>query len=344
MPFLPFVVLLAWQAISRSASFALGWATALYFGQVPGRQGRILSVVSLMAAAWVILLFGFAAPILVGAGLEAAGVIGDNFDVQWFHYAGLMAAIIGLPIAVAAATVFGGFHGRKRIGTVLGLLPKAYPATFMLGLSVIQMVAFTPILLIDRWRRKRNFVQVPLVMAAGTDDDDLAEAVRTALTTIGFEEISTTEARGPKVWPMRTVGYAARHLLGAVVRGDPMRLQAGTLQIYAYATNISITGPKEDTYRVRAAIERELAFCNAYLTWNEEAQAIEDELMAAHAEANGDVDALRERLDRIQERMDVASLNGEEWNVLYRIRLQVEQATSRPADGQPQAERVQGAA
>ena len=26
MPFLPFVLLLAWQAISRSASFALGWA------------------------------------------------------------------------------------------------------------------------------------------------------------------------------------------------------------------------------------------------------------------------------------------------------------------------------
>ena len=31
MPFLPFVLLLAWQAISKSASFALGWATAIYF-------------------------------------------------------------------------------------------------------------------------------------------------------------------------------------------------------------------------------------------------------------------------------------------------------------------------
>ena len=38
------------------------------------------------------------------------------------------------------------------------------------------------------------------------------------------------------------------------------------------------------------------------------------------------------RLDDIQERMDVASLNGEEWNVLYRLRLQVEQAVSRTSD------------
>ena len=62
MPFLPFVLLVAWQAVSRSASFALGWATALYFGQVPGRQGRILAVVSLLSLAWLIVLVGFGVP------------------------------------------------------------------------------------------------------------------------------------------------------------------------------------------------------------------------------------------------------------------------------------------
>jgi hypothetical protein len=340
VPFLPFVLLIAWQALSRSTSFALGWATALYFGQVPGRQGRILSVVSLMSAAWVILIVGFAIPILAGALLEATGVIGENFDVEWFHYIGLMAAVIGMPLVVAAVTVFGEFHGERSVTAWLRLLPRAYPATFMLGLSVLEMVAFTPILLFQRWRQKRNFVQVPVVMREGTDDDDLVEAVRTALGSIGIDDIEVTEAHGMKIWPMRTVGYAARHLLGAVVRGDPMRLAAGEIQIYAYATNISITGPKKDSYRVRAAIERELAFCNAYLTWNEEAQSFEDDLMAAHGESNGDVDGLRERLDEIQSRMDAASLNGEEWNVLYRLRLQVEQATSRRADDQETTEQV----
>ena len=332
MPFLPFVVLLAWQAVSRSASFALGWATSLYFGQVPGRQGRMLSVVSLVSAGWVILVMGFAIPIFGGAALEAAGVIEDNFDVAWFHYLGLVAAIIAVPPVVAAITVWGEFHDDRSVKTWLGLVPMSYPSTAMLGASVLQMVAVTPYLLFQRWRHKRKFVQVSLVMREGTDDDDLVEALRDALSSIDIDDVEVTEASGVKVWPMRTVGFAAEHLLGAIVRGEPMKLEAGELEIYAYATNISIQGPKEDTYRVRAAVERKLGFHEAYLTWNDNAQEIEASLLAAHEEADGDVERLRERLDEIQADMDTASLNSEEWNVLYRRRLQIELAARADRD------------
>ena len=328
MPFLPFVLLLAWQALSRSASFALGWATALYFGQVPGRPGRILSVISLVAAAWVLLIVGFAVPILTGALLEAIGVIEENFDIAAIHYLGLAAGVLLAPAFVAGGAVWGEFHEERSIGGWLRLLPMSYPATFMLGLSVLQMVVVTPYLLFMRWRRKRKLIQVPLVMKEGTDDDDMVEAVRTALRSIGYEDVSAWEGSGPKVWPMRTLGFAARHLLGAVVRGDPMRLAVDGIEMHAYATTISILGPKEDAYRVRAALERELAFCDAYLTWNEEAHEFEDALIALHESANGDLDALRRRLDEVQAKMDTASLNSEDWNVLYRLRLQVETAAA----------------
>ncbi|MBA2634189.1 MAG: hypothetical protein H0U86_14525 [Chloroflexi bacterium] len=331
MPFLPFVLLLAWQALSKSASFALGWATAIYFGQVPGRQGRILSVISLLAAGWVILVVGFALPILGGAALESAGIIGENFDVEFIHYAALVAGIVLTPPAVAAATVYAEFHDKRNGATWLRMVPISYPATAMLGISVLQMVAFTPILLIQRWRQKRKLVQVPLVMHKGTDDDDLAELVRSALASIDLRDVTVAEATGPKSWPLRTVGFAARHLLGAVVRGEPMRLTVDELEILAYATNVSILGPKEDAFRVRAAMERELAFSDAYLTWNEEAQAFEDELREIHESANGDLEGLRRRLSAVQERIDVASLNSEGWNVLYRLRLQLEQVAERKA-------------
>jgi hypothetical protein len=62
--------------------------------------------------------------------------------------------------------------------------------------------------------------------------------------------------------------------------------------------------------------------------------------MTVHESANGDIDAMRGQLDEVQERMDTASLTGEEWNVLYRLRLQVEQAASRRSDGQPQTEQI----
>ena len=326
MPFLPFVLLIAWQALSRSASFALGWATALYFGQVPGRQGRLLAVTSLIAACWMILVVGFAVPLLVGAGLEAAGIIDENFDVDFLVYLGLVAGIVLIPPAIAAITVWGQFHDDRSIGTWLRLVPASYPSTAMLGASVLQMVAFTPFLLMQRWRKKRKFVQIPLVMRERADDDALATGIRDALASIGIEDVSITEATGPKVWPMRTVGFAVEHLLNAVVRGEPVRLGAGDLEIYAYATNISVQGPKELTYRVRAAILRKLGFEDAYLTWNEEAQDIEDQLLEVHRDVDCDIDEIERRLDEIQERMDTASIASEEWNVLYRRRLQVELA------------------
>jgi hypothetical protein len=337
VPFLPFVLLLAWQALSRSASFALGWATSLYFGQVPGRQGRMLSVISLVAAGWVILVVGFAIPLVVGAMLEATGVIEDNFDVEFIHYAGLTAGIVLVPPIVAAIAVWGEFHEERSVGTWLRLVPISYPSTAMLGASVLMMVVVTPVLLFQRWRQKRKYVQISLVMREKTDDDDIADALRDSLASIGIDKVELAEASGPKTWPLRTVGFAAKHLLGAAVRGDPMRLEAGDMEIYAYATTISIQGPKEDTYRVRAAVERTLGFRDAFLTWNDEAQDIEADLLDAHHGADGDPEALRTRLDEIQAAMDTASLNSEEWNVLYRRRLQIELAARTGGRGQTKA-------
>jgi hypothetical protein len=209
-------------------------------------------------------------------------------------------------------------------------VPVSYPATFMLGISVLQMVLLTPVLLFQRWRQQRKLVQVPLVMRQRTDDDDLLEVVETALRTAGIEELGAEEATGPKSWPMRTVAFPARHLLGAVVRGKPIRIVADDLEVLAYATNVAILGPKERAYEVRAAVQREAAFSDAYLTWNDDAQELEDALIAAGNSGDGDREPLKERLDRVQERIDRASLNSEEWNVLYRLRLQVE---ARAAEG-----------
>jgi hypothetical protein len=331
VPFLPFVLLLAWQAVSKSASFALGWATAIYFGQVPGRQGHILSVISLLAAGWAIVVIGFAIPILGGALLQGVGLIEENFDVEPIHSIGLVAAVALTPPLIAASTVHAEFHEERSIRAWVRMVPVSYPATAMLGASVLQMVAVTPILLIQRWRQGRKLLQVPLVMRDGTDDDDLLEAVRGALAAAGIDDVSIAEATGPRSWPLRTVAFASRHLLGAVVRGEPMRLRADGLDIFAHATTIAIQGPREDAYRVRASIERELPFREAYLTWSEMSQRFEDDLRRLHGSADGDAEALRAKLDEVQGRIDVASLNSEEWNVLYRLRLQLEQDVARRA-------------
>jgi hypothetical protein len=333
VPFLPFVLLLAWQALSRSASFALGWATALYFGQVPGRQGRLLSVMSLLAAAWVILIVGFAAPLLVGAALDALGIVERNFEVSPLVAAGLSAGIVLLPPLIAATAVWAELPEERSIDAWLRLLPYSYQATTSLGLAVLEMVAFTPFLLVQRWRRKRVLLQLPLVTRERTDPDEVADALRQALATIGLSRVEIAEATGPRSWPLRTVAYASRRLLGAVVRGEPIQVRTDNLEILAYATNVAIMGPSADAQRARAALTRELAFHDAYQTWSDDAQQLEDELMALRRRlGESDPRDLLTALNELQQRIDCASLNTEEWNILYRLRLQLEVEAGRRSD------------
>jgi hypothetical protein len=186
------------------------------------------------------------------------------------------------------------------------------------------MIVITPLLIVERVRRKRTLLQVALSMRKRSDEGALSDAVERALGSLDIGPVRVHRAHGFLVWPMRTVGYAVKHLLGAVVRGQPVYLAAGDLQLIAYATDVAILGPPRQAHRVRAALQREAPFAGAYLTWNEGSQQFEDEIMAAHRSTAGSLRALQPRLDAIQRRIDAAPLGVDEWNVLTRLRLEVE--------------------
>ncbi len=323
MPFLPIVLLLVWQALGRCASFALGWATALYFGQVPGKQGNVLAVISLVSAGWVMLFAGFGVPMLAGAAADALGIVPRNFDLNRWVVLGLGAALVLAPPLLAALATWFDLNDKPSLGRWLSRVPVSYPATASLGFGVLEMVAFTPLLMLDRLRRKRVLAQMALSMKEDADDDALPDAVAAALRAVGVDRPRVEEAHGFLVWPLRTVGFAVTHLLGAVVRGAPVYMAAGDLEVYAYATNVAIIGPAPNVHRARASLEREVPFHGAHLTWQEESQQLEDELLEAGRGAHG-IAAVRRRLDRIQRRIDAAPLAVDEWNLLYRLRLQVE--------------------
>ena len=200
---------------------------------------------------------------------------------------------------------------------------QPYPATASLGFGVLEMVAFGPFLIVDRLRHKHILAQTTLTMKEGTDDDALKDAIAASLHAMGVDSLRVEEARGFMALPLRTVGFAVTHLLGAVVRGSPVFLGADGLDIYAYATNVAIIGPRADVHRARAALEREVPFHGANLTWQEDSRRLEDELLEAGRAGHG-IAAVRRRLDRVQEEIDKSSLAVDEWNLLYRLRLQVE--------------------
>ncbi|MEP6681054.1 MAG: hypothetical protein ABJB65_06200 [Chloroflexota bacterium] len=330
MPFLPLVLLLVGQALSRSASFALGWATALFFGQIPGNKGRMVSVISLISVAWVALVAGFAVPLLVGAVADALGVVSRNFDVRSEHALGIGLAIGLVPPVVAGVAELAGFEGQRSAMRWLRRVPVSYSAVASLGVSVLQMLLLAPVIMLVRLRQGRVVLQVPLLLRPGGSQEKLSEAVAAALRGLHAGKVERGRVEGPLAWPLRTVGYAARNLLGAVVRGDPVHLRADGLELFAYGTDVAVLGKEEAAYPARAAIERELALGGAYLTWSQQSQALEDELIRIHA-ARGDRASLAKQLDRLRERIDAAPITSDEWNVLDRLRLQLAQEAVRAA-------------
>jgi hypothetical protein len=331
VPFIPFVLLLAWQAISKSASFALGWATASFFGQIPGNRGRILSIMGLISVAWVIAGVGAFIPLALGIAAQETGVIGaQSVEIEVWHLVAIAASLILAPPVVTAFAEFG-FEREGSIGRWLRRIPLSYPVTASLGISVLQMVVITPIVSLRRWRRHHTTLNIPLVVH---DDhfDQLTDALSEVLATLGHEA-HREELTGPVSWPSRTMGLAVRELLGSVVRGDPVRIRGGEIELALHATNVSVVGPKEDAHTVRSAIEKELAFSPAFLTWSEPSQEFEAQLKELYDASDGSVAELTRRLDELQEKIDAADLKLEEWNVLYRLRLQIERDVRKGADG-----------
>ena len=84
--------------------------------------------------------------------------------------------------------------------------------------------------------------------------------------------------------------------------------------------DLAIRGRKGAVGRARAAIARELTFTRAYQTWTKDAQEIEDALAHA-ARSGGDLEAIARRIADMD-------LDYEQWEILYRLLLQVRLRTS----------------
>jgi hypothetical protein len=130
------------------------------------------------------------------------------------------------------------------------------------------------------------------------------------------------------------------HLVAAVAGGGvkalvPDRLTmlaSRTFEVGLYPSDISIAGQKKEIARARAAIASRLTSTAAHLTTSREAQAVEDRLEAiARATPVADErgipvlpEAVAAELKAIDETLARLDVDYDEWEVLYRMRLQVE--------------------
>jgi len=283
-----------------------------------------VSAASVISLVWVLLL-AFVGPLL------AAGVLAESlglldlaaWDLDLEEVLLPLLGLILLPPLVTAMAELAKFHEQPSLRRWVSRLPLSYPIALSLGLALLLMLVVTPVLQLRRWHDGRRTQHLPLLVKEGRFEE-LSEDIRSWLEEITGTEGRREELRGVASWPLRVLRFAAASLLRSVVSDDPVRLRSGDVEIALFAMNLSVTAPKDVVFRVRSALHKRLALTEAFLTWSEVPQRFEAELMERHRAKDLTLDQRIESLESLQMEIDAADIKSDEWDVLYRLRLQVE--------------------
>jgi hypothetical protein len=215
--------------------------------------------------------------------------------------------------------------GRRALEAVA----RGYPLTVLLAVLLVFLALLAIWRKVTSLARRWTDAHVPMVVKPGAYDD-VADDLDRALTDSGFDlepESAPASMSMPAKWLARVAGRTS----AALVPDRMMRLRGTDLDILIYPMDVLISGKSEAVTRARAAIASRLTTAAAHLTVTAEAQAIEDRLtaLAGGTPVEGAApprfdDAAAAEFAAIDEALTTIKVPYEEWEVLYRQRLQVE--------------------
>jgi hypothetical protein len=302
----------------RLLNSALGWATILLFGKVEGKRQTFLLVMALGALAWLVTLVGIVFPSFATIVL-AFVPIPDFVDDTWIRLAMLaMAALIPLLIGIGAVVVTDEARqpkGRALVGAVL----RGYPFTAVLAVTIVFLAALSLVRKARSLAKRWEDAHVPVIVKPGGYDRVVAD-LESVLDDAGLD---TRREAAPAVLsiPPRLLDAVAGKALGALVPDRLMVLKGAGLDVLVYPSDIAISGSKDRVARARAAIAAKLIESPAYLTASAEAEKIEDKLGAL---LTTDAATAERRLTEIDGEIARLAVPFDEWETVYRQRLQVE--------------------
>jgi hypothetical protein len=309
----------------------LGWASSLLFGRVPQSRQIVLALITFGSVVWAALVVGVGLPD-VGTFLVAVVPAPDAIDRGWIRLAMLIGALI-VPLVVGGATLFvvepaNRPRGRALVGQILRGYPLcaalAITLLILAGVGIVRFVHHRAIGWVD--------AHVPIVVHPGGYDRVVADLER-ALDDAGLE-VDRRPAPLPLAIPGRMLGRIAGPAIRALVPDRPVELIGKDLEIGLYPSDISIGGKRAVVARARAAIATRLTSTAASMTTSAEAQAVEAMLegltrsRVAGAEPGAatvsDPAAAGSTLAAVDRLLADLDVPHEEWEILYRQRLQVE--------------------
>jgi hypothetical protein len=303
---------------------ALGWASSLLFGRVP-RSHQIFLVLMMAASfVWSIVLLALLLP-TVASVLLSATPHPPFVDRAWLGFALLVAAVI-LPLLVGLAGYLVPAQGERagRVSIPIEILRGYLITPLLVGL----LIFLAGVGISRKIRSKRHGwsdTHVPIVVKPGGYEKMVADLH----DSLASADLATDVEDAPWVLTMpaqlltRVAGSNVRKL-----RPDRLRRLTGQeLMIGVYPSDIAISGATAERTRARAAILSRLTTTSAHLTVSEEAQEVEDRLSKlSGAGATGAMSPAQARVtfEPIDALLLDLAVPTDEWDILYRMRLQIE--------------------
>lgn len=297
------------RQLGKILNVAFAWATTALFGRVPKDKALLLSGMALCSLLWPIALASVAWPSV--ATFLLAFVTLPPWAEPWLRPVMVVLALT-LPPAVG---LLGSRLERPAVrgGALAGAALRGYPTATGLFIVLLWMLVVAPASRLIAAVRRRESAHVAIAVKAGKYDAVVAD-LRAALARAG---IHATERRAH--WAFEIPGRVLRVFGGERVRRFvPERLtvlHAPDVDVVVHPMDLSLQARRAPLARAQAALTRELTFTDANQTWSEEAQELEDALARA---ARGEDD-----LETVARRIDAAALDHEQWEILYRLLLQV---------------------
>ncbi|HUQ77582.1 MAG TPA: hypothetical protein VM427_01750 [Patescibacteria group bacterium] len=309
----------------------LGWASSLLFGRVPQDRQIVLALMTFGSVVWAALALGVIVPEL-GAFLVAAVPAPDVVDRGWLRLAMLIGALV-VPIVVGVATLFvvDPAH-RPRGAAVVGQVVRGYPLCAALAVTLVILAGVGIARFVHHRAIGWTDAHVPIVVRPGGYDRVVAD-LEAALDDAGLA-VDRRPAPLPLAIPGRMLGRIAGPAIRALVPNRPVELIGQDIEIGLYPSDIAIAGTASAVARARAAIATRLTSTAASMTTSAEAQEVEAQLegLTRPRAAGGkpgtdapvDLVAAGAALAAIDARLATLEVSHEEWEILYRQRLQVE--------------------
>ncbi len=306
-----FVFAFLGRQLGRVLSLAFTWATIVLFGRVPQNRQLYLSGMALTALLWPIVLAGVAFPSFATFLLGFITV--PDWLSPWVRVAMLVLAVVLPLVNGALSTRLPPEDSRPKGRALATTILRGFPNSLALFVVLVWMMVVAPLGKIRALLRRWESVHVPIAVKLGAYDT-VVQDLAGALSRTGIE-VRRQRAHWAYELPGRVLAVLGGETVRSLVPAQLAELVGDGFEMTLHPMDLSLLGRKKTLSHARAAIVRELTFTEAYQTWSKEAQTIEDRLMKA---ARGEDD-----LDAIGTELNERDFDFEEWEILYRLLLQV---------------------